>query len=94
MVPLVSLLISTISWAVICSSADARRKSPLKWWLLGIFTLGEAVSVGFVSSLYKYKSVLSAMLATTAATVSVSMYTALQKQAKYDLSQWGAGLSS
>jgi FtsH-binding integral membrane protein len=93
-VPIVSLLISTVSWAIICSSADARRKAPLKWWLLGLFTLGEAVSVGFITSFYAYRSVLSAMLATSVATVSVSLYTAMQKQSKYDLSQWGAGLSS
>lgn len=93
-VPMVSLVVSTISWFIICSSADARRKSPMKWWLLGLFTLGEAISVGFVSSFYKYRSVLSAMLATVAATASVSLYTALQKNSKHDLSQWGAGLSS
>ena len=75
-------------------SAEARRKSPRKWFLLVAFTLGEAISVGFVSSFYKYKSVLSALLATVAATVSVSLYTALQKNAKYDLSQLGSSLSS
>ena len=40
-IPVVSLLISTISWAIMCASSDARRKAPLKWWLLSIFTLGE-----------------------------------------------------
>ena len=54
----------------------------------------QAVSVGFVSSFYLYKSVLSAMLATAVATTSVSLYTIFQKNQKYDLTQWGAGLSS
>jgi len=93
-VPIISLVISTVAWAVMCASSDARRKAPLKWWLLGIFTLGEAVSVGFISSFYVYRSVISAMLTTAAATTSVSLYTVFQRNAKYDLTQWGAGLSS
>ncbi|CAB9511542.1 Protein LIFEGUARD (Partial), partial [Seminavis robusta] len=70
------------------------RKAPMKWWFLGLFTLGEAISVGFVSSFYAYRSVISAMAATMAATMSVSVYTVMQKNPKYDLTQWGAGLSS
>jgi len=77
-----------------CASADARRKSPLKWNLLALFTAGEAISVGFVSSFYQFRSVLSAMMATAVAATSVSVYTASQKNPKYDLSQWGAGISS
>lgn len=93
-VPVISILISVVAWAIMCTSTDARRKAPTKWWLLSLFTLGEAVSVGFVSSFYVYKSVLSAMLATAVATIAVSLYTGLQKNSKYDLTQWGAGLSS
>lgn len=37
-VPLASLLVSTVAWAIMCASPDARRKSPNKWWLLGLFT--------------------------------------------------------
>ena len=72
-----------------CASSDARRKAPLKWWLLGFFTLGEAISVGFISSFYVYKSVISAMLATALATTGVSCYTIFNKNQKYDLTQWG-----
>jgi FtsH-binding integral membrane protein len=93
-VPFVSLALSTIAWFMVSSSVKARRESPLKWKLLCIFTLGEALSVGFISSFYKFRTVISAMLATTVATVGVSLYTVLQKNAKYDLSQWGQGLSS
>lgn len=92
--PVISLLISTAAWAVMCISTNARRESPLKWQLLLLFTLGEAISVGFVSSFYHFKSVLSAMMSTGIATAAVSLYTALQNNAKYDLTQWGAGLSS
>ena len=86
--------LSTIAWITMCASVNARRVSPLKWQLLTLFTLGEALSVGLVSSFYKFESVVSAMLATAVATVSVSVYTTKQKNPKYDLSQWGATLSS
>lgn len=93
-VPLLSLGLSTISWIVMCSSVTARRASPIKWQLLSLFTMGEALSVGIISSFYRFPSVVSALLATTLATVSVSVYTVKQKNPKYDLSQWGATLSS
>ena len=88
-VPIVSLIVSTIAWAIMAASSDARRKAPLKWWLLGLFTLGEAISVGFVSSFYMHRSVISAMLATALATTGVSCYTIFNKNQKYDLTQWG-----
>jgi len=93
-VPLLSLGLSTISWIVMCTSVTARRASPIKWQLLSLFTIGEAFSVGLISSFYKFPSVVSAMLATAVATVTVSLYTVKQKNPKYDLSQWGATLSS
>lgn len=93
-VPWLSLILSTVSWVFMCVSADARRKAPLKWQVLSLFTLGEAVSVGFISSFYKFRSVVSAMMATALAASTVSLYTIQQKNPKYDLSQWGAGLSS
>jgi FtsH-binding integral membrane protein len=93
-VPFLSLLLSTICWFTMCSSVPARRQAPLKWQLLALFTLGEAVSVGFISSFYKFRSVAAALLATAAAATSVSVYTVAHKNPKYDLSQWGAGLSS
>ena len=93
-IPMVSLLISTICWITICVSPSARRSSPMKWQLLSLFTLGEAVAVGFISSFYSPKSVLSAVLATAAAVAGISLYTARNRDSKYDLSTWGAGLSS
>lgn len=93
-VPIVSLGLSTVAWFMVCTSVRARREAPLKWQLLSLFTLGEAVSVGFISSFYQFRSVLSAMLATGGATVAVSLYTIMQRNPKYDLSQWGAGLAS
>lgn len=92
--PGVSLLVSTVAWFICCISEDARRKSPLKWQMLVLFTLGEAISVGFISSFYKFRSVMSAMLATGLATAMVSIYTARQSNPKYDLSQWGSSISS
>jgi FtsH-binding integral membrane protein len=93
-VPIISLLLSTVAWAVMCMSGNARRKSPMKWNLLLLFTVGEAISVGFISSFYQFKSVISAMMSTGAATLAVSLYTVFQNNPKYDLTQWGAGLSS
>lgn len=93
-VPLLSLACSSIAWFFICGSVRARREAPLKWQLLAIFTLGESVAVGFISSFYKFSAVLSAMGATAVAASTVSAYTILNKNSKRDLSQWGAGLSS
>eukprot|EP00339_Tiarina_fusa_P027438 CAMPEP_0117031850 /NCGR_PEP_ID=MMETSP0472-20121206/22856_1 /TAXON_ID=693140 ORGANISM="Tiarina fusus, Strain LIS" /NCGR_SAMPLE_ID=MMETSP0472 /ASSEMBLY_ACC=CAM_ASM_000603 /LENGTH=325 /DNA_ID=CAMNT_0004740283 /DNA_START=88 /DNA_END=1065 /DNA_ORIENTATION=- len=81
-IPLIGILASTIAWFRICTSVKARREAPEKWWWLAIYTLGEAISVGFLSSFYTMRSVISAMGAT------------LQQNPKYDLSQWGATLSS
>jgi hypothetical protein len=67
-VPILSLCLSTIAWFIMNISLEARRKSPVKWQILSLFTLGEAISVGFVSSFYKFQSVMSAMMATAVRT--------------------------
>jgi hypothetical protein len=56
--------------------------------------MGEAISVGFLSSLYQFQSVVLAMGATAVASITVSLYTIYQSNPNYDLSQWGASLSS
>ena len=66
----------------------------MKWQLLALFTLGESIAVGFITSFYQFSAVLTAMGATALAAFTVSAYTFFNKNAKYDLSQWGAGLSS
>lgn len=93
-VPLISGLISFLTVLVMTFSTYARRSSPLKYNLLALFTFGEAVSVGFVTSFFKFRTVVSAMLATALATTAISVYTIKQNHPKYDLSQWGAALSS
>jgi FtsH-binding integral membrane protein len=75
-------------------SERARQSSPLKWQLLTVFTLAESVLLGFITSLYRPQTVLSAMSSTAIATLSITLYTLMNKSPKYDLSQWGAGLSS
>mmetsp|Transcript_8671 Transcript_8671/g.11483 ORF Transcript_8671/g.11483 Transcript_8671/m.11483 type:complete len:331 (+) Transcript_8671:181-1173(+) len=90
----VSLLLSTIAWFAMFSYPNARRANPLKWQLLALFTVGEAVSVGFLTSFFKFQSVITAMMTTAGATGAVSLYTILNRNSKYDLSQWGAGLAS
>lgn len=93
-VPLAGVFASTIAWFRVAISPKARHQSPNKWWWLTIFTFGEAISIGAISSLYQLRSVIMAMGATALATVTVSMYTICQQNPKYDLSQWGATLSS
>jgi len=93
-IPTASLLLSTVSYICMIASEDARRSSPMKWNLLALFTFGEAVAVGFISSFYKSTTVMTALSSTALATITVTGYTLMNKNPKYDLSQWGAGLSS
>ena len=93
-VPGLSVLFSTLSVLAMTMSDAARHVAPLKWYLLATFTAGEALSVGFLSSFYKFQTVMSSMLATALATSAVSIYTARQQNPQYDLTQWGAGLST
>lgn len=93
-IPLLGVLVSTIAWFRVCMSPEARQRSPNKWWWLSLFTLGESVSVGFLTSFFKFQSVVISMGATAVATITVSALTILQKNPKYDLSQWGNTLSS
>lgn len=65
----------------------------MKWPLLFAFTFGESIAVGFISSIYAYSSVIKAMVLTASTTLSVTLYTLMQKNPKYDLSQWGRALS-
>jgi hypothetical protein len=51
-IPFMGLCMSTISWFMMSVNIHARRQSPQKWHLLILFTIGEAISVGFISSLY------------------------------------------
>ena len=92
-VPLVGLLISTISWWITLGSENIRQSSLMRWPLLFAFTVGESIAVGFISSLYAYSSVIKAIVTTSMATLSVTLYTLLQNNPKYDLSQWGRALS-
>lgn len=93
-VPLLSLGISAVAWSIMCSSVQARRKSPLKWQLLSVFTLSEAFLVGLISSFYRWSTVVSALSATVVAVTGVSGYTILNRNSKRDLSQWGSTLAS
>jgi protein lifeguard len=92
LVPLVSLLLSTAAWVLMSISPHARRSSPMKWQMLVLFTLGEALSVGFVSSFYEMRSVITTMVVTALTTSSLSLY--IMRQRHLDTTQWGATLSS
>jgi FtsH-binding integral membrane protein len=90
---MIGLLLSSIAWWITSSSENIRQSSLLKWPLLAAFTIGESIAVGFISSVYAYGSVIKAVVATAASTLSVTLYTQLQNNPKYDLSQWGRALS-
>lgn len=92
-VPLLGLLISTVAWWIALSSEQTRQSSPMRWPILLAFTAGESIAVGFISSIYNYATVMKAMVWTGMCTFSVTAYTILQKNPKYDLSQWGRALS-
>jgi protein lifeguard len=89
-IPLGSLLLSTLAWFVTAYSS----KTFITWLGLVLFTLGESIVVGFLSSQYIWSSVVTAMSVTAIATLAISAYTIWNPNPTYDLSQWGAGLSS
>ena len=93
-VPMGCLLLTSISVSWMSASEKARQTAPMKWNLLALFTIGEALVVGLISSFFKSKTVISALSATAVSLISVTAYTLLNRNPKYDLSQWGAGLSS
>lgn len=93
-IPTLSMVVSLIAYMTASDNPEARRESPRKWILLAFFTLAEAVCVGFISSFYTYPSVITAMLSTAVAAGTVSLYTAHQRNSKFDLTQWGYTLSS
>ena len=92
-VPLLGLLLSTVAFWITMGSEHLRRTSLLKWPLLLVFTVGGAVAVGFISSVYAHGTVIKAMSVTAATTLSVTLYTLLQKNPRYDLSHWGRALA-
>ena len=94
LVPLLSMALSTVAWFTIALSDRARHEAPLKWQLLSLFTIGESIMVGLIGCFYSFKTLILAMGCTGVATSAITAYTMLQKNPKYDLSQWGAGLFS
>lgn len=89
--PLIGLVLSSVS--LVLSTMSGIGQSPWKWPLFVLFTVGQAIPVGFISSLYAYGSVIKATTTTGAVTGGITLYTLLQKNPKYDLSQWGRALT-
>mmetsp|Transcript_10174 Transcript_10174/g.15177 ORF Transcript_10174/g.15177 Transcript_10174/m.15177 type:complete len:342 (-) Transcript_10174:268-1293(-) len=94
LVPFLSLGVSTVAWFIICSSERARQSSPLKWQLLSIFTIAESIVVGIIASFYSMRAVILGLSTTAVTTGIITAYTFLQKNPKYDLTQWGSSLAS
>ena len=92
-IPGASLVLSTIAWYTMSKSASARR-NVMGWGLLTLFTACEAVSVAFITSFFKFHSVVKTMGITALATAVVGLYTILNRNPRYDFSQWGHSISS
>ncbi|KAL3801120.1 hypothetical protein HJC23_002413 [Cyclotella cryptica] len=92
-VPMLGLIVSSIALFFAMSSETTRQSSPMRWPLFVAFTIGQSIPVGFITSLYAYGTVIKAMMTTATATIAITLYTVLQKNPKYDLSQWGRALS-
>ncbi|RXG70277.1 Protein lifeguard 4 [Armadillidium vulgare] len=70
-----------------CNKHEA-HEVPMNFFLLGAFTVVEAVTVGVVVSLYEVASVIKALVLTTAIVVSLTLYTL---QSKRDFSKLEQG---
>ncbi|KAL7636500.1 UNVERIFIED_CONTAM: hypothetical protein RMT77_013275 [Armadillidium vulgare] len=87
--PWVFLLCLPLSVVLIIALHIKRHEVPMNFFLLGAFTVVEAVTVGVVVSLYEVASVIKALVLTTAIVVSLTLYTL---QSKRDFSKLGTGL--
>ncbi|TFJ82655.1 hypothetical protein NSK_006079 [Nannochloropsis salina CCMP1776] len=99
---LVSFLFTKGSWVVLLSvlaslgSAIAlgmrySRVFPTNLGLLSLFTAGESVLIGLLTTRYKADAVLLAALQTGAAVTGLSLF-AFRKDSKYDLTAFGSSL--
>jgi len=68
---------------VFCCCPDTMRRSPLNYALLSVFTVAEAVMVGFTCLQYTQESVLVTLGITAAVVLSLTLFTF---QTKYDFS--------
>ena len=66
-----------------------RNSYPTNFYLLGLFTLIEAYTVGTVTSFYDSKIVLEALLLTAGIFLALTLFTF---QTKYDFASWGSFL--
>jgi len=90
-----SILGSILSIFVVTFNQNARRASPSKWIWLSVFTVCESLLVGSTTALmYSFRTVVAALVATATATASIGLYTHKQQNPRFDLTQWGVGLSS
>lgn len=101
---LVQFLLTKGSWIVLLSmlasigSAIAlgmrySRVFPTNLGLLGLFTAGESVIIGLITSRYRADAVLLAALQTATAVTGLSLF-AFRKNPKYDLTAFGSALVS
>lgn len=89
-IPMIGLLLSSISLVL---STMSNVGQSYKWPLFFVFTIGQAIPIGFISSLYAHSTVIKAMSTTATVTGGITIYTMLQKNPRYDLSQWGRSLA-
>lgn len=77
------------SFASLLALMWKRNSYPTNFYLLTLFTLIEAYTVGTVTSFYDSKIVLEALLLTSGVFIALTLFTF---QTKYDFSSWGSYL--
>ncbi len=85
-IPLLSMLSSFIILFVLMNK---RTEFPTNYYLLGVFTLFQAFTIGCVASFFDKWVVIEAFLITTTLVACLTAYTF---QSKRDFSAWGASL--
>jgi len=84
-----SLGVTLVTIIVLACCESVRRKSPLNFIILGLFTLCEGFLLGVIASRYDTESVLIAVGITCGVTLALTMFAF---QTKWDFTMCGGGL--
>ena len=88
--PLLLMFVIIMSFVLLFALHVKRHHVPINLFLLGGFTIVEAIAIGIVVSVYEAKAVLKALVLTLIITGGLTAYTF---QTKRDFTNTGAGLS-
>jgi FtsH-binding integral membrane protein len=74
-------------------SEHLRHGNPQKWIILTLFTLGETLTTSVIAAMYNAEVVMKAITITAGSVTGITLWTALNRNPKYDLSAFGQGLA-